>query len=147
MTQTTCALAVIHNGHILIALPTNGSYKHGWSLPKGIMDPGERYGEAALRECWEETGNDFRHREAELIDLGVHAYRPHKNYHLSVLHVSEPIDTKACVCESMFIHNEKEYPEVSHFAFVTIEVAVKDYLNKNQAALVETLILNQKATT
>jgi 8-oxo-dGTP pyrophosphatase MutT (NUDIX family) len=144
MKQTTCALAVIHDGKILVALPTNGSYRHGWSLPKGIMDPGETHAQAALRECWEETGNDFRDREAELIDLGLHAYRPHKDYHLSVLHVDAPIDTKTCVCESMFIHNEKEYPEVSHFAFVPIDIAVKDYLNRGQSLLVEKLILNSE---
>ena len=27
-----------------------------WSLPKGKLDPGESFEEAALREVWEETG-------------------------------------------------------------------------------------------
>ena len=27
-----------------------------WSLPKGKLDPGERWEDAALREVWEETG-------------------------------------------------------------------------------------------
>lgn len=142
--QTTCALAVMHNGYILIALPTNGSYRHGWSLPKGIKDPGERHGQAALRECWEETGCDFRDREAELIDLGIHKYRPHKDYHLSLLNVKEPVDHTKCVCTSMFIHNEQEFPEVSHFAWVPLSLAVTDYLNRGQAQLVDKLLL-QKA--
>lgn len=144
MKQTTCALAVIHGGKILVALPTNGSYRHGWSLPKGIMEPNETYAEAALRECWEETGLDYRHRADELIHLGVHPYRPSKDYHLSVLHIDAPVDLAKCVCESMFIHNEQQYPEVSHFAFVPLDIAIKDYLNRGQAILVNALIYEQK---
>jgi 8-oxo-dGTP diphosphatase len=29
---------------------------HDWSLPKGKLDPGESFEDAALREVWEETG-------------------------------------------------------------------------------------------
>ena len=137
---TTCALAVMHGTKILIALPTNGAWLHGWSLPKGIMDPGETYAQAALRECFEETGLDFRDREAELIDLGLRKYRPYKDYHLSLLKVLEPVNPAVCVCESMFIHKEQEFPEVCEFDFVELEVAITSFLNKGQADIVNELI-------
>jgi 8-oxo-dGTP pyrophosphatase MutT (NUDIX family) len=134
----TCAVAVIHEGMILIALPTNASR---WSLPKGLMDPGETYKEAALRELFEETGFDQRHRHAELVDLGVHPYRPHKDYHLSLLLVDEAPDMTKMVCESMFIHNEQEYPECSDFAWVPLDAAVNKFLNKGQSRLIDSILL------
>ncbi len=144
MTSVTCACAVIHNGNILLAHPTNGRHVAGWSIPKGIADPGEDPRVAALRELWEETGVDFRGREAQLIDLGRHKYRPGKDYHMFRLDVNEPVDHTACVCESYFIHNEQQYPEVDAFMWVSIEdAALVPWLNIHQAALVRQLILNK----
>jgi 8-oxo-dGTP pyrophosphatase MutT (NUDIX family) len=45
-----------------------------WSLPKGKLDPGERWDEAALREVWEEVG--LRCRLGE--ELPPIAYRDNK---------------------------------------------------------------------
>jgi CYTH domain-containing protein/8-oxo-dGTP pyrophosphatase MutT (NUDIX family) len=46
-----------------------------WSLPKGKLDPGESFEEAALREVWEETGIHVRLR-AELDSV---EYRDNKD--------------------------------------------------------------------
>lgn len=46
-----------------------------WSLPKGKLDPGESFEEAALREVWEETG--LRCQLGR--ELGETHYRDHKD--------------------------------------------------------------------
>jgi 8-oxo-dGTP diphosphatase len=43
------------DGSIEIALVHRPKYDD-WSLPKGKLDPGESFEDAALREVWEETG-------------------------------------------------------------------------------------------
>jgi 8-oxo-dGTP pyrophosphatase MutT (NUDIX family) len=49
------------SGAILLVKPT---YKEGWDLPGGLVEPGESPLEAARRECLEELG-----REVEIGDL------------------------------------------------------------------------------
>ncbi len=45
-----------------------------WDLPKGKLDPGETFREAALREVREETGLDVVHLE-DLLTTTMHAFR------------------------------------------------------------------------
>jgi 8-oxo-dGTP diphosphatase len=62
------------DGGIEIALVHRPKYDD-WSLPKGKLDEGEGFEEAALREVWEETG-----MRCELgRDLGETRYRDNKD--------------------------------------------------------------------
>jgi 8-oxo-dGTP diphosphatase len=49
------AAAIIQDdaGRVLLIRRGDG---RGWSLPGGMMEPGERIAEAVVREVWEETG-------------------------------------------------------------------------------------------
>lgn len=49
-------IIVIHRRtrEILLLQKHNGK----WDLPKGHIEPGEKFLEGAIRECWEETGLD-----------------------------------------------------------------------------------------
>lgn len=140
MPQVTCALALTFEGKLLIARATGGG-ERGWSLPKGLMDPGEPPREAALRECVEETGLDYRGREPELVDLGRHAYRQGKDYHLFELRLGAPPDVAACRCESTFYSKKagRDLPEVDAFDFVDAAEAARR-LNPEQGKLVLPLL-------
>jgi 8-oxo-dGTP pyrophosphatase MutT (NUDIX family) len=41
---------------VAIVRPRRDDAKVVWALPKGLIDPGERGAETAVREAWEETG-------------------------------------------------------------------------------------------
>lgn len=45
-----------YNNKLLLCHPTNASYTNSFSFPKGGVEEGEDLMEAAIRECWEETG-------------------------------------------------------------------------------------------
>lgn len=47
-------------GRILVMLRGTEPFKHTWVLPGGIVDPGETYEQAALREAREEVGLGLR---------------------------------------------------------------------------------------
>ena len=52
---TPAAAAIIRDEHGRVLLIRRGD-GGGWSLPGGIMEPGERIADCAVRETWEETG-------------------------------------------------------------------------------------------
>ena len=43
----------VYNGQICLVSSRNG---RRWVIPKGLIDPGQTAGEAALQEAWEEAG-------------------------------------------------------------------------------------------
>lgn len=51
----SCGGVVIFRGKILLLYKNYRNKYEGWVLPKGTVEPGERYDETALREVREET--------------------------------------------------------------------------------------------
>lgn len=119
-------------GQILLVHPT-GANEISWSLPKGIADPGEDHSVAACRELMEETG--VLVNPDQLIDLGTHAYRPDKDYHIFQVNVWYQIFTRYMVCKSTFRVSEGVYlPEVDDFKLATPAEA-EILLNRHQAEI------------
>jgi 8-oxo-dGTP diphosphatase len=50
------SVAVIRDGRVLLAARANEPAAHVYSLPGGVVEPGETLAEAALRELHEEVG-------------------------------------------------------------------------------------------
>ena len=64
------SIAVFRDGKVLIATRTKPPGAGGWSLPGGLVEPGETIEEAALRELMEEVGV-----EARIIGFNRHVQR------------------------------------------------------------------------
>ena len=50
------SIAVIRDGRVLLAARANAPMRGVWTLPGGLVEPGERLADAALRELGEEVG-------------------------------------------------------------------------------------------
>jgi 8-oxo-dGTP pyrophosphatase MutT (NUDIX family) len=63
---TVRAVTIDDHGHVLL-----GRYPGSdeWTIPGGVIDPGEQPGDAAVRECYEETGEfqDVRWHHADAL--------------------------------------------------------------------------------
>jgi 8-oxo-dGTP diphosphatase len=62
------SVAVLRDGRVLVAARGRGAMAGRYSLPGGLVEPGETLAEAALRELREEVGV-----EAEMIGFLAHA--------------------------------------------------------------------------
>lgn len=93
----SCGVLVTDGDRLLLGHAT-GSPR--WDIPKGLLEPGEDARHAALRELTEETG--LVAAEGDLVDLGVHVYRPGKDLALFAWNVSEMPDPGRLVCRSTF---------------------------------------------
>jgi ADP-ribose pyrophosphatase YjhB (NUDIX family) len=58
MPPRSAGLAVLSAGRsrILLVHPTNAPWWRAWSIPKGLVEPGEDVLDAAIRETFEEVG-------------------------------------------------------------------------------------------
>lgn len=54
--QESAGLLIIHNNKMLLVHPTNAPWYGTYSIPKGKLEKGETYIDAAIRETKEETG-------------------------------------------------------------------------------------------
>lgn len=53
---TSCGGVVIHRGKVLLLYKNQNGRYMGWVMPKGTLEEGETFKQAALREVKEETG-------------------------------------------------------------------------------------------
>jgi len=91
----SCALFIESPAGVLLAHAT-GTPR--WDLPKGRREAGEAPIDAALRECLEETGLDFRACRTKLQDRGQHPYLREKDLHLFCLRIDRALNLSGCCC-------------------------------------------------
>lgn len=119
--KLTCAM-IIQNaaGDILGCHSTGKKWgKTSYDLPKGHMNTSDLDPlDAAIRECYEETGWDLSDYENDIVDLGEHEYTNEKNIHLFYLAIEIP-DLETFKCKSTFENKwGRQTPEVNGFALI-----------------------------
>ena len=65
--KVAAAILIERDGKVLLVKRGNAPERGKWTLPAGFVDAGEDPGQAAVRECYEETG--LRVRVTALLDL------------------------------------------------------------------------------
>ena len=118
--QLSCGLLVINERDALLVGHSTGS-SH-WDLPKGLIEPGERPIECALREAREEFGLEFP--AGRLVDLGRHPYYRGKDLHLfAVASSTTECPPERCRCSSYFAHYRtgQSVPEIDGFTWADEE--------------------------
>ena len=104
---------IIHNKTILACLPygRNSKNKNVFDLPKGKVDKGESFEEAALREVEEETGLVLEKNKLKFH--GVFEYKQRKDLALFEYRIDSPVNISELKCRTTFFNEnaDKEVPE------------------------------------
>lgn len=96
--KSISAGVIITDGNYLLLCHVTGS-KH-WDLPKGKVEPGESFIDAAVRELYEETS--IKISKDTLLDLGIFFYKKNRDLSLWLYKVSKMPDTHNLACHSAF---------------------------------------------
>lgn len=78
MAKTSAGLVIKFRDEILLIHPTNAPWKGTYQFPKGLVEEGETYLEAALRETEEEIGVRFDENMVKDKEPGLIEYRDKK---------------------------------------------------------------------
>jgi len=114
----TCGVFLISNDNkLLICHPTGHGHGNDWSIPKGLVDKGETYVQAAHRELMEETGIEINIKN--LSQLPEQIYKSKKKtlvpFVAKLVKNSFEINTQ---CHSFFQRNGNLIPEVDKFEWI-----------------------------
>lgn len=141
--QLSCGLLVLNEQGALLIGHSTGSSR--WDLPKGLIEPGERPIDCALREAREEFGLVFA--PDRLRDLGRHFYYHGKDLHLfAVASSTAECPPERCKCTSYFDHYRtgQSVPEIDAYAWAD-EQALRSLLGWSMRRLLLDKALLQRA--
>jgi len=137
--QKTISCGVIVTDGVRLVLG-HASRAPRWDIPKGGLEPGETFAEAACRELLEETG--LIAPQEVLRPLGVKPYLRNKDLALFVWLVGVLPDPAALICKAfMTLPNGSRLPEFDRFGLFTIDQAC-GLVGKNLARLLAEISLN-----
>ena len=108
--KMTCGTIVSDGARVLLGHATRSPR---WDIPKGLVESGESFVEAAIRELREETG--LLAAADDLVTLGVHDYLPAKRITLFRWHLNPLPDPSQLVCNSMIPAGKSWIPEFDRF--------------------------------
>lgn len=117
MNYLSSGLVVIQNHKILLVHPTSASWWGTYSIPKGIVEPGESPWEAALRECEEETGIKLSKNETMGCNGQIHYPNSKRSVLYFLAYLKRPVKIQISTQD-----------EVNWAGFLTAEQAEKRIL-------------------
>lgn len=113
----TCGIIFYRDGQILVGHTTGQEH---WDLPKGKTEGSESFKDAAVRECYEETG--FEIDERDLLFLGEVAYRKGKRLVLFFYTAKYKPEAEKLKCISTYTNRYGQIrPELDKFKYIDIE--------------------------
>jgi len=116
-TYLSAGLVVIQNRRILLVHPRNASWWGTYSIPKGLVEPGESPWDTAIRETEEETGLVMKKNETIGCVGQVHYPGSLKSVLLFLAYLKKPVSLG-------FTPND----EVDWAGFLTLKEAKKRIL-------------------
>ena len=110
-------------GQILICHATNSNGI--WSIPKGILDKGEDYETAAIRELLEETSIKLNDLNIDGIKpLGIFPFKTGKKALVPFLvNFTDDWNKIETICHSMVMNRVIPFPEVDEFIWADYDLA------------------------
>lgn len=121
----SCGIIFYRKNQILIGHATGQDH---WDIPKGKMEDGESFEEAAKRECKEEIG--FIIPDNSLVLLGDVSYRKGKHLVLFFYIGSDMPVVEDCVCTSTYKNKYGNVkPEFDKFKYIDL-IDMSKYLTE-----------------
>lgn len=146
MKITSCGVIYrIKNTNKFLVCRVTGSKARGkeiWTLPKGGVDEGETFEQAAIRETFEETGISLRSENLKFLVNSP--YLAEYDKYLVVFEypvsIKSAVDVSQMKCSSCYTDNKsgRELPEVNKFEYIDIKDA-GSYLNRRQYNIIKDL--------
>ena len=97
MITISAGLVIIYDNKILLVHPTGQKWYGSYSIPKGHVEEGEEYLDAAIRETQEEVGIKFKPNQIKPNSEGYINYRDengklYKRVYFYIVELKEHID-------------------------------------------------------
>ncbi len=88
----TDSVVLNNKNEVLLVKRTNAPYKGRWCLPGGFVEKGETIEQAAMRECFEETG--IRTKAVKLIGIYSDPGRDPRGHVVGIPFLMKPLSNK-----------------------------------------------------
>ena len=147
--KTTCGLFLINKDDELLCVHPTRHPIDVWSVPKGIVDEGESYLDAAIRETFEETSIILNTDEHIFHSIGEPFVYPSGKKQLSAHFIFEKqnpeldFDNFNFNCSSFVPEFLSGFPEVDSFGWVHICKAM-DFIHITQQKALDSSITLRK---
>lgn len=132
--ELSAGILFLNNGSILMGHATETPH---WDIPKGHVEKGEAHIDAAIRECFEETG--FEVFPDQLISLGVLDYTSKKKLALFVYKGDTYPEAEKCFCASTFVKNGRTITEMDGFKYVPYS-EIRDHARKTMGQFLTKIV-------
>lgn len=126
---------------LLICQPYGTKGINNWSIPKGKSEKDETPIQAAIRECYEESGFDLKPYKKSMKEMGSKTYKTKKKrLHGFYLQLNEHINIKCFYCDCKILN--REYPEIISFEWCPIQKSLSR-IHEAQSKLLKEYLENK----
>ena len=134
--EISAGILFVKDGRVFMGHATETPY---WDIPKGHVEEGESYREAAVRECREECG--FIVDPSKLESIGLLDYTRTKKLALFMYNGEHYPDPDKAVCMCTFVNKDgRTIHEMDGFKYVRIS-ELKTHARVTMGALLTKLIV------